>query len=246
MSCKTNNFCSVATVDSSICNIFSIFKVTDSNTIYSPTATIYVKNANDEINNYLTHYWPFNGDYKDVVSNAHLYNGMNDSLVTDRFGRPNSSLYLNYGSLQAPSGNYIYGDFTITTWVKMFTFESYRRFFAQKTPSTSSYIFFCFTGNGNGKPYYITNSGEKIGNTSLIIGKWQHLAFTIKGSILSIYIDGICIYNNLAVPFSVENFTHVYFGTEGIRYTNAEIDDIKIYNKSLTQTELVQSLWDKF
>ena len=144
MSCKTNNFCSVAIIDSSICNIFSIFKVTDSNTIYSPTATIYVKNSNDEINNYLTHYWPFNGDYKDVISNAHLYNGMNDSLVTDRFDRPNSSLYLNYGSLQAPGGNYIYGDFTLTTWVKMFTLEPFRRFFILKNPSppTSSYIYF--------------------------------------------------------------------------------------------------------
>ncbi len=84
----------MAIVDYLVCSIFIKVQITDSNTIYSPTATIYVKNANDQLNQYLIHYWPFNENYFDIISNLHLYNGINDALVTDRFGRP--SIFIFY------------------------------------------------------------------------------------------------------------------------------------------------------
>ena len=52
--------------------------------------------------------------------------------------------------------------------------------------TTSNYMYFSFTGNENSKPYFVRNSDYLIGNSSLTIGKWQHLAFTFKVSTLSI------------------------------------------------------------
>ena len=130
LACKTNILCSIAIVDtiSSICNIYQLIHVNDTNTIYSFNSIIFVKNSYNPAYQYLTHYWPFNGDYREVVSNSHLSNGTNYGLVTDRFGRSKSSLYMNYGQLQGPSGYYIYGDFTLMSWVKMYALEQSRRF----------------------------------------------------------------------------------------------------------------------
>ena len=123
LECSKNFLCSLVIVDSLNCNIVNQIQLTASNMIYSPTSTIYVKNDSNQYNQYLIHYWPFNGNYNDVISNANLFNGKNNSLISDRFNRTNSSLYLNYGYLQVPNGYYIYGDFTLTIWVKMYTLE---------------------------------------------------------------------------------------------------------------------------
>jgi hypothetical protein len=238
--CSKNDLCSIAIVDSSICNIYIIFDLNDSNLINSPTSTIYVKNNYNEINKYLIHYWPFNGNYFDVISNANLFNGFNDQLVSDRFGRASSSVYLNYGSLQAPDGIYIYGDFTLTAWVKMHSLEQFRRLFFLISPNN---IVFSLTQGANTGPYFYSSfyNQDQVSNTTLTIGKWQHLAFTIKGSTLSIYIDGVIVFEGLTVPLSVVNRSDIRIGSEGHYPANADFDDLKIFNKSLSQAEIIQS-----
>ena len=235
--CSDNFLCSMAIVDSKTCNVYNRIQITNlMNLTDSFTSTIYVKYS---YNQYLIHYWPFNGNYYDIISNANLFNGLNNALVTDRYGRPSSSLYLNYGSLQAPNGAYIYGDFTLTTWVKMYALENARRLFIIPTSSGNN-IFFSLTLNGSG-PYYYYKNGDQAASSQLTIGKWQHLAFTIKGSTLSIYIDGILKYNGQTTPITNEYHTNVFLGYQIGHCPNAELDDVKIFNRSLTQTELIQS-----
>ena len=235
--CLNNSKCSIAIFDASICNIFKKVQITDSNTIFSSGSTLYVKNGY-QIEDYLIHYWPFNGNYFDIVSNAHLFNGYNDELVTDRFGRTSSALYLNYGSLQAPTLTYFYGDFTLTTWVKMQTLEPFRRFFylSQEDATEIYFSFNEYTG-----PYYVSKDGDQVANTSLITGEWQHLAFTIREATLSIYIDGVVVYEAPTTPIKPLTSTTALFGFDGNTYTAAVFDDIKIYNISLTESEIIQS-----
>jgi hypothetical protein len=242
LECSKNDHCSIAIIDSWICNIYIKVELQDSITIYSPTATIYVKNSEgyEDFSDYLIHYWPFNGNYFDVTSNANLFNPIHASFVPNRFGRAFSSVYLKYGSLQAPNGTYIYGDFTLTAWVKMHSLEVMRRLIFLISPS---HVAFSLTFNQNTGPYYYSKicDQNQISNTSLTIGKWQHLAFTIKASTLSIYIDGVVVYNGNTTALSVENRTDIRIGSEGYNHANAEFDDIKIFNRSLSQAEIIKS-----
>jgi hypothetical protein len=52
----------------------------------------------------------------------------------------------------------------------------------------------------------------------------------------------VVVFNGSASTISVKNHTIVYFGSnlDKTNPVNAEFDDIKIFNKSLTQTEIVQ------
>ena len=236
--CSNNFLCSLVIVNSKICNVYNKIQITDLNLTNSFTSTIYVKKTYNSINQYLTNYWPFNGNYFDIITNTSLFNGLNNFLVNDKLGRPFSSLYLNYGYMQAPNGIYIYNEFTITTWVKMYSLENARRFFTMPT-SSGNYILFSLTLDGYG-PYYYYKNGNQAVSSQLTIGKWQHLAFVIKGSQLSIYVDGILRYNAATTPIPVEFHSNVYIGYNINNFPNAELDDIKIFNKSLSQSEIVQ------
>jgi hypothetical protein len=92
-------------------------------TIYSPTSTIYVKDQEilfKKINKYLTHHWPFNNNYEDIIGGANLISTSTSSasFTIDRLNKNSSAVCLNNGFLQAPDGVYFKGDFTISAWVK--------------------------------------------------------------------------------------------------------------------------------
>ncbi len=48
-----------------------------------------------------------------------MYSGVNYQFVSDRRGAANMAVYLNRGSLQAPSGTYFTGALTITCWINL-------------------------------------------------------------------------------------------------------------------------------
>ena len=120
----------------------------------------------------------------------------------------------------------------------MYSLDVVRRFLLIPTLSGNN-ILFSLTFNNTVGPYYFYKNGNQVANSSLTIGKWQHLAFTIKGSTLSIYIDGILKYNGQTTPIINEYHTNIFFGKND--FPNAEFDDIKIFNKSLSQSEIVQT-----
>jgi hypothetical protein len=65
----------------------------------------------------------------DVIGGAYLFGGSNYSFVPDRFCSLNSAIYLNKGYLQVPAGVYFSGDFTLTAWIYLKSYQSYSRIF---------------------------------------------------------------------------------------------------------------------
>ena len=65
----------------------------------------------------------------DVVGGANLFGGSKYSFVPDRFCSPNSAIFFNNGYLQVPPGVYFSGDFTVTAWINIKSYQSYSRIF---------------------------------------------------------------------------------------------------------------------
>jgi hypothetical protein len=63
----------------------------------------------------------------DSVRGANLFGGSRYSFVPDRFCSANSAIYFNQGYLQAPSGVYFSGDFTVTAWIYLKSYKSSSR-----------------------------------------------------------------------------------------------------------------------
>ena len=92
----------------------------------------------------------------DVVGDAHLTGSTSCIFVMDRFGNPNSAIYLNKSFLQVPTGVYFDGDFTITAWINLKSFNS-----------LATIIDF---GNGSSKNNIVL--GMALINTNIMIGEF--------------------------------------------------------------------------
>ena len=87
-----------------------------------------------------------------------------------------------------------------------------------------------------------SNNGNLQSSLQLKINKWQHLAVTVTGTQLKIYIDGKLGLTStvIASPMGIMR-TNNYIGKSnwgGNGNADAEFDDLKIFNRSLTQSEV--------
>lgn len=87
------------------------------------------------------------------------------------------------------------------------------------------------------------NYQSTTSNTSLRIRKWDHFAFTLAGTLGTIYINGKIVGQSAQYPPRSFTRLYSYIGKDNSRSNiamiNAELDDIKIFNKSLTQSEIL-------
>ena len=176
-----------------------------------------------------------------MITNESLFDGADFTLDFDRLNRSASSLYLYTGNLRARNDYYMYDDFTLSFWVKIKANIPYSRFLIIQRADASK-IYFSLSDNNNLRPYFLFQNGLQQSNTALVINKWQHLAYTIQGTTLSIYIDGQSVYNGQTTPINYELQSNVLFGgvhSGNNSNPNALFDDIRIFNKSLSQTELI-------
>lgn len=87
---------------------------------------------------------------------------------------------------------------------------------------------------------YAFDTGEKKVGVQRKFADWQHIAWVWKDNVLSIYSDGA-----LGGTVGCASFTltrHIYIGQAYATSFNGAIDDVRIYNRGLSATE-IKSLW---
>jgi len=204
-----------------------------------------------DITNGLVAYYPFNGNANDETGNGHNGTVFGAALATDRMG-VNSACYLFDGIndyISVPdSSAWAFGtqDFSLSFWFNI---------------SSSNSDLKIFLGNDNG-PYYqnkwlvelfnYTRLGFNIcspslgtqviisTNLSVILTKWYHLAVTRQGSLYKLYLDGRTAaesINTLAIPDASAPLT---IGTAEDRWVHGLMDDVRIYNRALSASEVAQ------
>ena len=200
----------------------------------------------------LTNYWPFDNHVNDIIGGANLYGGFtigSKSFTSDRFGYWQSALYLNKAYYQMPNGVYFNGDYTVCVWVKMNTINGRNRIMSIGTSSyTVNSIIFSLVYNSSPTPYvYISanyTGNQLISPTNLPLNQWTHIAFTLSGSIGTIYLNGTNVKQGTTLIPSNTNRTYNYFGTSWYsgnilnQYPNAIFDEVKIFNRCLSQREI--------
>jgi hypothetical protein len=200
---------------------------------------------------YLTHYWPIScGTMKDIIGFSHMSQGSLATFIEDRFGNVNSALALNGGWTQVPSGIYFNTpQFTISVWVYPQSLGICARAidFAPNPGSCDNSIFIRLDGSCNtGVPalgiFNPTTVKRTDASQNLIQNKWQFLTGTFDGSLMSFYADGILIGTKLltyTLPTIIRNANYIGKSCDsGNDYSSSYIDDLRFYNKSLTQMEI--------
>jgi len=204
----------------------------------------------------------------DIVGNANLFNGNNFGYTFDRFNNSNSSIYLNSGYLQVPSGVYFSGDFTITVWCNYKEYQSWSRIIEFANGAPTDNVIFAFAQNGislyaavhkgtvygnalvDGSKCYNYGCSTIVSHPSIKLNQWYHLAFVLKDTTGYLYLNGDILVksNDMSKPNNV-NRTRNYIGHnnwDGYNSTNAIFDDLKIYQGAMSSEQIANDYeWNK-
>lgn len=242
--CSSLTECSLVSLNSNQCKLYNAINYTNF-VSYTGSACLYQKYIEDysSINANLEYYWPFNGNGNELISGANIIGGSSYSYTTDRLNSPSSAIYVNNGYMQMSAGYYINSDFTITAWVNPQTYllASNRRLLQFSTANGLDIVLIDIYVNIN---FAIVNAGlqRTLSTANQPCGKWYHLAVSLQGITGTIYINGQV--KTQGALYTVRNIiqTNAVFGSAGAGagLTDAKFDDIKVFNRSLTQAEIIK------
>ncbi len=196
--------------------------------------------------NGLVGYWPFNGNANDESGNGGNGTVYGATLTTDR----NNSINKSYNFdgiddlIEVAYWNKILGNnsFTLSYWIY------------QESNLSCWTVAFGMSNDGEGFASGSYNWGNNsIGgqickynfisttNTTIELNKWTNVIFKYDSNILSIYKNGVFVSSQL-VNYTTTNISAGSFNIASnvfSEYYNGKIDDIGIWNRALTDQEII-------
>jgi hypothetical protein len=163
------------------------------------------------------------------------------TFVNDRFEKSGRALFLTNDNFLSNDPIILSSEFTITAWVQL---KSYM--------NSQALISFAVNGRTNNLTFGLThyNSyynhsifcyngffGEEFRtNTSLLMDKWQHVAFVVSFQNFYVYVDGSEVYSKKS--FRSNFFPAQKYLISKVGNLNGYLDDLKIFRKALSKTEI--------
>lgn len=193
----------------------------------------------------------FNNTYANTQGFYSFLANSGTSFVNDRQGNPNSAININQNSTSAivvglPSGS---SSRTISIWAKLNSFNvfEYNHLYGYGTAGTSTgnggSILASNIVNGNALTTSVGQLGYSNNHTQAVTGydfkNWNHFVFVYDGTNSKIYLNGTLLgtspktWNTIVTS---SNFT--IGGFFGENFFDGALDDLKIYNRVLTQAEI--------
>jgi hypothetical protein len=206
-------------------------------------------------------YYPFNGNTNDASGNGFNATNSSATLTTDRFGNPNKAYFFNGngGMLATVNSLLSVSKFTIAAWIKSNGNVAYAGVprIASIAPAgecngyyellyangqwsgsvDNSKRFICYLDDPRSSYDYYLYYSKKPTDTAT----WHHGAITFDNGNLSFYVDGALdttIRNLPAITqFSGSASLQIGYCPAGGNF-NGKLDDIRIYNRALSDIEI--------
>jgi hypothetical protein len=186
----------------------------------------------------------------DHIGSAHMTQGDLTAFTLDRFGNNNSALALNGGWTQVPAGIYFdTPEFTISAWVYPQQIGSWARLIDFTNGRQDGDFILTLDSLNTKCPYgQIGQFALEISASSLCLtlNHWQLLTATFDDNTFIIYINGtltasgtkFITYSQLPSLYRDQNYIGKSNAGPLDGYSHSYIDDLRFYNKSLTQQEI--------
>ncbi len=209
------------------------------------------------LTNGLVAYYPFNGNYKDSSgknNHAELGNPAKTILFeNDRFGQDSCLRFIGDNSyLEVPSligfGPNQNRNITISIWVNSGAKGSFIGSYFHMNPDQSSF----FLSRNQKDELIVAGNGFNVLYSAIPIVGWTHLALTFvfngQDSDAALYANGVQIVSgrisrNSGNPTTKLTIGRVYGDDFESAYVQGSIDDVRIYNRALSESE-VKALYE--
>ena len=133
--------------------------------------------------------------------------------------------------------------FTLEAWVRPTNVAGWRDILMKEIPGNQSYSLYATDGpNGPAASYANVNSEVSArGGGTLPLNTWTHVASTFGGGSLKLYINGVLV-NTQSLTGNVRTSTLPLRIGGNLIWTDenfaGQIDEVRVYNRSLTQAEI--------
>ncbi len=189
-------------------------------------------------------FWPFNGNANDLsINNNHgTINGA--TLVSDRFGIINRAYHFDgndYISTPHSTTLNMQDSLSFSVWIKPEILTGTRMIFGKSNYTTNTNYLLRVKSGGYIQWEY--NGYTDTDSVPLQLNTWHHIVVTASGpgQIKKVYIDNQLVKETLASsgPFGLvtDPFT-IGYASYNSEYFIGAIDDIRMYNKVLSESEI--------
>lgn len=239
------------------------YTITPSKTGYtfSPVSkTFTVSNANVTGQNFtatvsLAAYYPFTGNANDASGNGNNGTVYGATLTTDRYGNPNRAYLFNgeenYIEAPIPSSVLQDGSFTVSYWMQ-YEWQPHRIWVMYFDCSGAEYSGFHALINVNDEfaADQVHRGDTQMGfsyetqnrfNITALQGSWLHIAtvYDAQNKTLKSYLNGGLIDEDATYsPHNIHGCINL-IGHGGEAYFKGSIDEIRIYNRALSASEIL-------
>lgn len=197
-------------------------------------------------------------------SSGNGFNGISDTaidFVPDRFSRINQAIRFNgpnhnsYFLLPALGNKQVDSVYSVSFWFTYTTVNSSNLFYKADKNEGAESAHTILVNNGRLRVIVgdgINHTKEFDGANTLPANTWTHVVLTTNGSQrINVYVNGREVYNTLLLSFHDENFKRIAFksnaataqgllgGLSPFPLTNGKMDDFRLYNRTLTATEVM-------
>lgn len=198
----------------------------------------------------LTHWWPLNGDVTDYVTGTALATNYSATLAAGQNGKTNGSYSFANGS-----GSYIDTNimenrdaFAFSIWVNPSVSGGYRTALSEARDCCGTgYKGFelktSYTSDNSGVSVWNGGSGSaaSVSGSNTVVNAWNFYAGTYDGSTLRFYKDGILVGSSsytALIGSTINTLKIGRAGAVGAGYFIGLIDDVRIYNRALSDSEI--------
>ncbi len=216
---------------------------TKQNNIYSSYSNLVSQNITSLVPiDGLLAYYPFNGNANDESGNGNNGTVYGATLSPDRFGNLNRSYIFdnnNNDYISAPQ-IFLSHDFTISLWIYRVKYVSAASLYPYLTRNNGWNGFAIHGSKDDGRVWAGVNAINRIETNEnvLVENQWIHLVFS-RDNLQKLYKNSLFIYSATDVPNIWTSITTIGIGvTTSNNGWNGMIDDIRIYNRTLSNAEI--------
>ncbi len=210
--------------------------------------------------NGLVSYYPFNGNANDSSGRGNNGTVYGETLTTDRFGNCGQAYKFNgiNNFIEVPNSadnNIINSDFTVSFWMKTYGNDTMGGVIGKNYYGQWNGYFFMTNDNNTGyctaykHAYFYVAAGyqQDVCSDSAICKDttWHFLTgvYNYSANLAKLYVDGVLQSTTGTSSGSTSNSDPLYIGgnfSDNAFYYNGVLDAIRIYQRALSDTEVVQ------
>ena len=135
---------------------------------------------------------------------------------------------------------------TLEAWVNPVTINSFRTVLLKERAGQLSYALYGNSDLDRPRGEIFTSAGwsNSQGTSQLPVNTWSHLAATYDGATLRFYLNGVLAGSAPATGSIIVSANPLRIGGNSIwgEYFNGRIDEVRIYNRALSVTEIQQDM----